>query len=129
MGIINLSEQEESIKEITGHRPVAAIPIAGRYRVIDFTLSNMVNGGITNVAIFTHGKTRSMMDHLGTGGFWDLDRKRGGLSILNPMINPQDVVQRRGDIESFKNHLDFLYMSREKICSSFTKLYVSQHRF
>lgn len=114
MGIINLSEQEENIKEITGHRPIAAIPIAGRYRVIDFTLSNMVNGGITNVGIFTQGKARAIMDHVGTGGYWDLDRKRGGLSILNPVINTQDVVQRRGDIESFKNHLDFLYMSREK---------------
>jgi len=114
MGIINLSEQDMNIQEITGHRPIAAIPIAGRYRIIDFALSNMVNGGITNIAVYPQGKTRALMDHVGTGAYWDLDRKRGGLAILNPTIDNRDVVQKRGDIETFKNHLDFLYNSPEK---------------
>lgn len=114
LGIINLSEPEEQIKELTAIRPLAAIPIAGRYRVIDFLMSNLVNSGVRDVAVFTQGKSRSLMDHFGSGKYWDLDRKRGGLFLLNPMMSSSDVVQRRGDIENFKNHLDFIYSSRAK---------------
>lgn len=114
LGIVNLSDPEDQIKELTAVRPLAGIPFGGRYRVIDFLLSNMVNSGIRDVAIFTQGKSRSLMDHFGSGKSWDLDRKRGGLFVLNPIMNPNDVVQRRGDIENFKNHLDFLYASRAR---------------
>lgn len=113
MGIINLSESEEAIKELTYNRPIATIPIAGRYRVIDFTLSNMVNGGIHNVSIFTQGKSRSLMDHLGTGKDWDLDRTIDGLFVLNPVINFHDITFYRGDIENFKNHIDYIEYSKQ----------------
>lgn len=114
MGIINLSESEEAIKEITYNRPIATIPIAGRYRIIDFTLSNMVNAGIHNVAIFTRGKSRSLMDHLGTGKDWDLDRKRDGLFVLNPVINYDDIIFNKGDIENFDNHVDYIKHSKQE---------------
>ncbi len=114
MGIINLSENEETIKEITYNRPIATIPIAGRYRVIDFILSNMINAGIHNVCIFTQGKSRSLMDHIGTGKPWDLDRKIDRLSILNPVININDMITHTGDLDNFKNHLDYIKYSRQK---------------
>lgn len=113
MGIINLSESEEAIKELTYNRPIATIPIAGRYRIIDFTLSNMVNAGIHNVAIFTRGKSRSLMDHLGTGKDWDLDRKIDGLFVLNPVINFDDIIFHKGDIENFNKHMDYIEHSKQ----------------
>lgn len=114
MGIINLSENEDYIKELTYHRPIATIPFAGRYRIIDFTLSNMVNAGINNVAIFSQGKSRSIMDHLGTGKEWDLDRQRDGLFVLNPFFNINETRTRRGDIENFIDHIDYLQYSRQE---------------
>ena len=79
MGIINLQENENSIQEITNNRPLAAVPFAGRYRLIDFTLSNMVNSKINNVGILLPSKSRSVMDHLRSGKNWDLARKQEGL--------------------------------------------------
>ncbi|MGE5630336.1 MAG: glucose-1-phosphate adenylyltransferase subunit GlgD [Caulobacteraceae bacterium] len=113
MGIVNLSEREDNIKELTYNRPIASIPIAGRYRVIDFALSNMVNAGIQNVSIFTQNKYRSLLDHLGTGKAWDLDRKNDGLFILTPMFDYYTLGVYRGDIENFKNHIDYIHLSKQ----------------
>lgn len=113
MGIINLSEKEDEIKELTYSRPVATVPIAGRYRVVDFVLSNMVNAGIENVSIFTQGKCRSLMEHLGTGREWDLNRKIDGLFVLNPVINISDSMMPKGDIKNFKDHTDYIKNSRQ----------------
>lgn len=113
MGIINLNDREDNIKELTYHRPIASIPIAGRYRMIDFALSNLVNAGIQNISIFTQNKYRSLLDHLGTGKAWDLDRKNDGLFIMTPMIDSYSMGIRRGDIENFKNHIDYIYLSKQ----------------
>lgn len=105
MGIINLDENEDRIKQLTRDRPLASIPLAGRYRIIDFILSSMTNAGIENVGIFTRMQSRSLMDHLGNGRPWDLDRKIGGLRVFNftglePSID---------DIYIFANNIDYLY--------------------
>ncbi|SHK44874.1 glucose-1-phosphate adenylyltransferase subunit GlgD [Tepidibacter formicigenes] len=113
MGIINLSEKEDAIKEITYNRPIATIPIAGRYRVIDFVLSNMVNAGIQNVSIFTQGKCRSLMQHLETGKEWDLNRKIDGLFVFNPVINSSDTILSKGDIKNFKDQMDYIKQSKQ----------------
>ena len=84
MGIINLHENENLISEITGSRPLAAVPFAGRYRLIDFTLSNMVNSGIRNVGIVLSTKSRAVMDHIRSGKDWDLARKKDGVCFLPP---------------------------------------------
>ncbi|SCZ78859.1 glucose-1-phosphate adenylyltransferase subunit GlgD [Acidaminobacter hydrogenoformans] len=114
MGIINLSESEEQIKDLTLGRSLGALHILGRYRIIDFQLSNMVNSGLSNVAIFTYGKSHSIMLHVGSGKPWGLDRKRDGLYIFYPEINTEDNIRRQGDLDNFRNHLDYLQSSTQK---------------
>lgn len=114
LGIINLSEVENNIQELTRVRPIASIPFAGRYRIIDFTLSNFVNSGINNVAVFTQTKFRSLVDHIESGKSWDLDRKITGISVFNPAIDYNKIVQRYGDIEHFYQNLNWLKHSSEE---------------
>lgn len=108
MGIINLSASTDKLKNLTEIRTIGSIPIVGRYRVIDFTLSNMVNSGISNVAICTQGKARSLYDHLGSGKYWDLDRKKDGLFYFHPEASSIDIVQKKGDIELFNGMLGYI---------------------
>ncbi len=113
MGIVNLNENEDKIKELTYCRPVASIPFAGRYRLIDFVLSNMINSGIVNVGVFTQNKFRSLQDHLGNGKAWDLDRKNDGLFLNLPMFNYYTLGIYRGDIDNFKNHISYIHMGKQ----------------
>ena len=73
MGLILADNKKISLGELTVPRALSAIPFAGRYRIIDFMLSNMVNSGIKNVGVLTLNKYKSLMDHLGTGAAWSLD--------------------------------------------------------
>ena len=74
----------ETMDELTRRRTVASIPFGGRYRLIDFALSNLVNSDITKVAVVTERNYQSLMDHIGSGKDWDLSRRHGGLHILPP---------------------------------------------
>lgn len=112
MGIINLQEDENLIKEITQKRALAAVPFAGRYRLIDFTLSSMVNSGIENVGVLLPHKSRSILDHLRSGKDWDLARKRDGLSYLPPAEVVNEL--RSGDVQSYHCNLDFIEQSAQK---------------
>jgi glucose-1-phosphate adenylyltransferase len=91
MGLILADHRRIQLGELTWPRALAAVPFGGRYRIIDFMLSNMVNSGITTVGVIAMNKYKSLMDHLGTGSDWDLDRKRKGLYILPPYINSSNV--------------------------------------
>ncbi len=114
LGIINLHENEELLKELTRQRPLAAVPFGGRYRLIDFVLSNMVNSGITNVGILVKHKYRSIMDHLRSGKEWDLARKRDGLFVLPPPDHTHYANSiYKGDLEHFHTHIDFLQRSSQ----------------
>lgn len=114
MGIINLSASTDKLRELTEKRTIGSIPIGGRYRIIDFILSNMVNSGITNIAISTQGKSRSLYDHIGSGKYWDLDRKKDGLFIFHPEVSSIDVVQKKGDIEIFNSMLNYIKQSSQE---------------
>ena len=83
-GLIFSNIHDGSIPELTGRRTMASVPFGCRYRLIDFTLSNMVNSGITNVGIITHYNYQSLLDHIGMGTDWDLARRSGGIKILPP---------------------------------------------
>ncbi len=99
-GIIFSNLHDKNIPELTHRRTMASVPYAGRYRLIDFTLSNMVNSGITDVSVITHYNYQSLMDHLGAGKDWDLARRSGGIKILPPYIS------------AFANNQNALYNSR-----------------
>ncbi|MDC3417634.1 glucose-1-phosphate adenylyltransferase subunit GlgD [Aquibacillus salsiterrae] len=106
MGLINLGQEHDYLNELTYFRTGASVPFAGRYRLIDFTLSNMTRSNIYEVAIFAGNKYRSLMDHLGTGADWDLDKRHGGLFILPPDWNdPTDIS--KGDLRYFHNNFDY----------------------
>ncbi|WP_277584258.1 glucose-1-phosphate adenylyltransferase subunit GlgD [Psychrobacillus antarcticus] len=104
LGVINLVNERPILKELTHHRCLASIPFGGRYRMIDFTMSNFMNVPLSKVAIFTKDKYRSLMDHLGSGKEWDLDHRSQGLFIL-PSIHPDEKI--KGDLQQFYDHLEF----------------------
>jgi len=89
-GLIFSNIHDRSIPEMTARRTMASIPFGGRYRLIDFTLSNLVNSGINKVGIITHNNYRSLIDHIGTGKDWDLARRSGGIIVLPPFITAYD---------------------------------------
>lgn len=108
MGIINLDHELDQLNELTYFRCGAAVPFAGRYRLIDFVLSNMVHAQINDIALFVRRKYRSLLDHLGEGKPWDLAHKRGGLFVLPPdWHDPTDTS--RGDLQHFHNNMDFFH--------------------
>ena len=85
-GLIFSNIHDRSIPELTRMRTMASVPYGGRYRLIDFALSNMVNSGITKIGVITHYNYQSLLDHIGTGKDWDLARRSGGIKILPPYI-------------------------------------------
>ena len=85
-GIIFSNIHDNNLSELTHNRTMASVPFGCRYRLIDFTLSNMVNSGISNIYVITHFNYQSLMDHLGSGKDWDLARRQGGIKILPPFI-------------------------------------------
>ena len=106
MGIIKLDGANSMLKELCEHRPVASLPIAGRYRIIDFAVSNMVNSGIGNVGVLLSANARSVFDHLRSGKDWDLARHRGGLSYLPS--DPYDGKPAQGDLQGLYSNMDYL---------------------
>lgn len=113
MGIIDDTQEDSFLKDLTFHRSVASVPFGSRYRLIDFILSNMVNSGIRNIGILVKNKHRSLLDHLGPGKEWDLDRKRDGLFLLPPAQN-NGHHNSNSNIPFFKDNLDYLYNSRQE---------------
>ena len=101
-GIIFSDEKRNNLRELVEIRSAASIPFGGRYRVVDFALSNLVNAGVTDVGVVLNGRYQSMLDHLGTGKVWDLSRKRGGLRMLPPFNYQENwgVMPFRGKIEA-----------------------------
>lgn len=100
VGVIFTNIQDKNIPELSSRRTLASIPFAGRYRLIDFALSNLVNAGITTVGIVTKNNYQSLIDHLGSGKDWDLARKDGGIILLPPYSNETDAP--------YKNRLEAL---------------------
>lgn len=110
-GIIVADDKRVHLSELSRPRALAAVPFAGRYRIIDFMLSNMANSGITLVGVSTFNKYKSLMDHLGTGSAYDLDRKLQGLHILPPYLTSENYYNESDDL---KGLLDFISGSRHK---------------
>ena len=113
VGIIISNIQDKFIPELSKHRAMASIPFAGRYRLIDFALSNMVNAGVTTVGIVTKNNYQSLIDHLGSGKDWDLARKDGGIILLPPYSNETDKPYTNR-LEALMGITDFLNNRREE---------------
>ena len=109
-GIIFAYERRGDLQELGSIRSSASIPFGGRFRAVDFALSNLVNANVTDVGIVLHGQYQSLLDHLGTGKDWDLSRKRGGLRLLPPFNYQQDwgAMPYRGHIEALHGVRSYL---------------------
>jgi glucose-1-phosphate adenylyltransferase len=121
MGIIFASDNESKLNELTIHRTTASLPFSGRYRMIDFALSNMVNSGITKIGIITKNNYNSLMDHLRMGRDWDLNRKNGGITLFPPyaLNTSRDVY--KGKVDALYGISHYIKHAREEyliICNS-----------
>lgn len=105
LGLLNLQEDNALIHELANDRPVEMIPFGGRYRLIDFALSNMVNSGIRTVGIMLPENSRPVLDHVRSGKDWDLARHHEGLSFLPARLNERRFA---GDLKDYYDQLDFI---------------------
>src|SRR5882672_12694670 len=86
MAVILAGGEGERLSILSQERAKPAVPFGGKYRIIDFTLSNCVNSDINDVVVLTQYNPRSLNDHIGAGRPWDLDRSSGGVRIMQPFI-------------------------------------------
>ena len=107
LGLVFANMHDMTVGDLTKNRTMGSILFGGRYRLIDFPLSNMVNSGITNVGVITKSNYQSLLDHLGSGREWDLSRKKGGLYILPPFGNVTTNLYR-GRIEALYGAMSFI---------------------
>lgn len=114
-GIIFTYERRGNLQELVSFRSAASIPFGGRFRAVNFALSNLVNAGATDVGIILHGQYQSLLDYLGTGKEWDLSRKRGGLRLLPPFNYQGDwgSMPYRGHIEALAGVRSYLESIRQ----------------
>ncbi|MEF9894176.1 MAG: glucose-1-phosphate adenylyltransferase subunit GlgD [Clostridia bacterium] len=114
MGLIYTTKDDIALRELTISRAVAALPVIGRYRIIDFVLSSMVNSGIKNVGIIMQKNYHSLMDHLGAGKEWDLHTKNDGLFILPPFQTRENVGTYEGTIDGLRSNISYLRRSKQE---------------
>lgn len=112
LGVLFPNSYDSLVPELVNERLMASIPFGGRYRVVDFVLSSMVNCGIDNISLIVRRNYHSLMDHLGSGREWDLARKNGGLNIVPPFAQ-KTVKLYNGRVEAMASILDFLRSQKE----------------
>ncbi|KRF03641.1 hypothetical protein ASG89_02440 [Paenibacillus sp. Soil766] len=106
LGMINLMNEQDDLSTLTRNRCVGAVPFAGRYRMVDFALSNMSNSGIQKVMLLSTDKADSLLEHVGDGHHWGLDTTaEGGVTVLPHCQFAKDL---RGDLFHLYSHIDFL---------------------
>lgn len=113
LGLVFANMHDTTLGDMTKNRTMASVMFGGRYRLIDFPLSNMVNSGISEVGVITKSNYQSLLDHLGSAREWDLARKKGGLYILPPFGNVESTLYR-GRIEALYGAMSFIKHSRAK---------------
>ena len=136
IGLITCNYTTSSKDDVFLGRPVASMPYLGRYRLIDFALSNMVNAGIRSVGMIMPNNYRSLVDHVGSGKEWNLDRKNGGLFIMpgtafgtsrtGARFLIRDLVQNREFLT--KNNERYVVLSTANfICNVDIKALIEEH--
>ncbi len=113
VGIILAGGNSPKMRELTQRRAIAAMPVAGSYRAIDFALSNMSNSHIQKVAVLTQYNARSLNEHLNSSKWWDFGRKQGGLYVFTPTITADNGYWYRGTADAICQNMDFLKKCHE----------------
>ncbi len=114
LGIIFSNIHDRSVPELTQNRAMGSVQFGGKYRLIDFPLSCMVNAGITNVGVITKTNYHSLMEHLGSGKDWDLARKEGGLTILPPFNTTRQGGLYTNRLEALVGVMDYIKNATEE---------------
>ena len=114
LGIIFSNIHDQIVPELTRGRTMASIPFGGRYRLIDFVLSPMVGAGMETIGVITKTNYQSLMNHVGRGRDWDLDRKSGGLMVLPPFGHTENNALYNNRLEALKGVLGIMRKSHEK---------------
>ncbi len=104
--------QGDRLSVLSEERAKPAVIFGGRYRIIDFSLSNCANSGITNVGVLTQYRPRSLNDHIGIGRPWDLDRGGGGVSLLQPYLGNEASDWYQGTADAVYQNLYYVEESR-----------------
>lgn len=107
LGLVFANMHDMTVGDLTKNRTMGSVLFGGRYRLIDFPLSNMVNSGINAVGVITKDNYQSLLDHLGSAREWDLARKKGGLYILPPFGNANASLYT-GRIEALNGAMSFI---------------------
>jgi len=113
IGIILAGGNNSRMRELSDKRAIAAMPVAGSYRSIDFVLSNMANSHIQKVAVLTQYNARSLNEHLSSSKWWDFGRKQGGLFVFTPTITKDNGLWYQGTADAIYQNIDFLKESHE----------------
>ena len=113
LGIILAGGNSGRMQELSNKRAIAAMPVAGSYRAIDFALSNMSNSHVNKVAVLTQYNSRSLNEHLSSSKWWDFGRKQGGLFVFPPTITNDNGFWYRGTADAIAQNLTFLRNSHE----------------
>ena len=109
LSLILAGGEGERLSVLSQVRAKPGVPFGGKYRIIDFALSNVVNSGLTDVAVLTQYAPRSLIDHIGVGRPWDLDRSHGGVSLLQPYIGRgRSRDWYRGTADAVLQNLEFI---------------------
>ncbi len=108
MAFILAGGEGSRLSVLTAKRTKPAVPFAGKYRIIDFTLSNCINSGIYNVGILTQYRPRSLNDHIRIGRPWDLDRMNGGVQLLQPYLGRKDMDWYRGTADAVYQNINLV---------------------
>lgn len=113
IGLILAGGNSNKMQKLSSKRAIAAMPVAGSYRAIDFVLSSMSNSHIQKVAVLTQYNSRSLNEHLSSSKWWDFGRKQGGLFVFTPTITMDNGFWYRGTADAIAQNLSFLRNSHE----------------
>jgi glucose-1-phosphate adenylyltransferase len=138
LAVILAGGEGERLSILSSERAKPAVPFGGKYRIIDFTLSNCVNSDIDDVVVLTQYNPRSLNDHIGLGRAWDLDRNRGGVKLLQPYISrgrvaewyggTADAVLRNMNVIEHSNADTVLLLAGDHIYKMDYQPFVAAHR-
>jgi glucose-1-phosphate adenylyltransferase len=115
VALILAGGQGDRLSVLSEERAKPAVIFGGRYRIIDFALSNIVNSGITRVGVLTQYRPRSLNDHIGIGRPWDLDRQGGGVTLLQPYLGRESSDWYTGTADAVYQNIYYLEETRAEV--------------